>query len=174
MFLKKQRRKMSKFEIMTISSIENYIENFGDEAKGLHSEPLRVEARKRFPYSVVVEAHYPVGDFAHRWCWQNFGPMDCKECYEHYSEYPGCPLVLAIQEYKIRKSYTDKNGVVHEYDYHTRDPGKHNHTGVWLTVWLGKTGYDYGFTEYYFQNEIDRDLFVKEAPNFGLGENYED
>lgn len=166
-------RKMSKFEIMTISSVEDYIENFVEEGKEIHNEPLRIKARERFPYSVVVEASWTVFDFAQRWCWQNFGPMDCQECYEHQSEYPACPLVLAIQEYTIRKSYTDKKGIVHEYDYHTRCPGKHSHEGTWTVVGLGKTDYDYGFAECYFGNEIDKNKFIEAIPSFGLGENYE-
>jgi len=136
------------------------------------NEEARTEALNKFPYTAVVEGCYPANDVAYRWCWQQFGPPECKQCYDYSSEYPACPMVLAIEEYIIKKSYTDKEGKVHEYDYHTREPEKHGHEGTWTTVWLGKTGYDYGFTEYYFLNESDRDKFIATAPSFDFGENY--
>lgn len=136
------------------------------------NEEARTEALIKFPYTAVVEGCYPEGDVSHRWCWQQFGPPECKQCYDYASEYPACPMVLAIEEYIIKKSYKDKDGKVHEYDFHTREPEKHGHEGTWTTVWLGKTGYDYGFTEYYFLNEVDRDKFIVTAPSLDLGENY--
>ena len=129
------------------------------------NQEQRTEAMKRFPYGVIIESFYPEGDFAHRWCWQQFGPMDCKVCAEHYSDYPGCPKVLAIETYKIKKTY-EKDGVVHEYDFHTRDPGEHGHVGTWTTVWLGKTGYDYGFTQYCFSTLEQQNKFVEAVPTF--------
>ena len=157
-------------EKMKIATLEMFIEE--NDGKGPWGQEKREETIKKFPYTVIVEACYPISDFACRWCWQQFGAMDCKECGEHCSEYPGCPLVLAIEEYVIKKSYT-KDGHVHEYDFHTRDPGKHGHEGIWTIVWLGKTDYDYGFGEYYFKNEGDRDKFVANLDTFWLGENYE-
>jgi hypothetical protein len=159
------------YEKMNVATLEQFIE--ANNGKGPWYGDRRIETLKEFPFSVIVEACYPVGDFAVRWCWQNFGPMDCKECGEHYSEYPGCPQVLAIEEYTIPKSYTDKDGVVHNYNFHTRDPGKHGHEGNWTVVWLGKTGYDYGFGEYFFKNEADKDKFLTNVSSFGLGENYD-
>jgi hypothetical protein len=44
---------------------------------------------------------------------------------------------------------------------------------MWTLVWLGKTDYDYGFTEYCFLNEADRDAFLAVAPSLTFGENYE-
>lgn len=74
----------------------------------------------------------------------------------------------------MKKSYTDKDGKLHEYEITSRDPGDHGHEGTWNIFWLGKTGYDYGFTEWQFSKESDRDAFVTAIPTFGLGENYED
>lgn len=54
-----------------------------------------------------------------------------------------------------------------------KDVEEHSHVGVWCSMWLGKTGYDYGFSEYYFQNESDRDRFLAAAPTFNIGEKYE-
>lgn len=154
---------------MKLATFEKFVEENG---KGPWDENRRAETLKKFPYTVIVEGCYPTNDFACRWTWQQFGPMDCKECGDHCSEYPTCPLVLAIEEYKIKKSYTDKDGKVHEYDFHTCDPGKHSHEGTWAIVWLGKTDYDYGFSEYCFKNEAARDNFVAAVPSFNLGENY--
>ena len=154
---------------MKIATIEKF---FGENGRTIYNQDKRDEALKKFPFTVIVEGCYPENDFAHRWCWQQFGPPQYEECNDHYSEYPGCSLVLAIDEYTIKKNYKDSNGVYHEYDFHTRDPGKHSHDGTWTTVWLGKTGYDYGFTEYYFKSEANRDAFIAAVP-FGLGEKYE-
>lgn len=137
-------------------------------------EDHRKEAFSKFPYTAVVEGIYPEHDFSHRWCWQKFGSPEYKQCHEYGSEYPACSLVLAT-EYIETGSYKDKDGVEHTWkEKRYKEVEKHSHTGTWTTVWLGKTGYDYGFSEYYFLNEADRDAFVKEVPNFGYGENYDD
>lgn len=131
------------------------------------------ELRKKYPFHVMVEGYSPELDFATRWCWQNFGPY-VGPCGDHYSEYPACPLVLAIEEYKVRRTYKDREGVEKEYWEPSRDPGKHSHEGTWDLFSLGKTGYDEFFMEYYFSNEEDAKKFRDLAPTFGLGENYED
>ncbi len=156
--------------MMKVSTYEKFLE----ENRGREWYPDKLKSvKERYPFTVMVEGHYPESDFATRWCWQQFGPYHADSCCEYASEYPACPLVLAIEEYVIKKSYV-KDGVTHEYDYHTRDPGKHSHEGTWTYVWLGKTGYDYGFTEYCFLNEADRDAFLAAAPSLTFGENYED
>lgn len=160
------------YEKMHLATMEQYYEANGN--REVCAQDRRDEALKRFPYTVVVEACYPTYDFASRWCWQTFGPMDCKECGDHSSEYPGCELVLAIKEYTMPRAYKDKDGTIHVYNFHSRDPGKHGHEGTWTIVWLGKTDYDYGYSEYYFKNEADRDKFIEAVPSFGLGENYEE
>jgi hypothetical protein len=154
---------------MKLSSYEEFL---------THDKTWHEEARKiaiiKYPYTAVVEGCYPENDFSHRWCWQKFGSPECKQCYDHCSEYPACSLVL-VTEYIETGTYKDMNGTEHEWkEKRYKEPEKHGHDGTWTTVWLGKTGYDYGFTEYYFLNEVDRDAFVKEAPNLGLGEKYED
>lgn len=158
---------MKDYEKMLIASMEQFIE----ENNGKPPWNDATETLKTFPHSVIVEYCYPTGDFACRWCWQQFGPYNCKVCGDHCSEYPACPNVLAIEPYTIPKSYT-KDGVVHNYNFHTRDPGEHEHEGTWTIVWLGKTNYDYGFGVWCFKNEADRDKFVLAIPSFNLGENY--
>jgi hypothetical protein len=139
------------------------------------NEENRKEALGKFPYTTVVEGVYPEMDFAHRWCWHEFGSPEYKQCYEYGSEYPACPLVLAT-EYIETGTYKELDGTEHQWKEKCyKEVEKHSHDGGnWTTVWLGKTGYDYGFSEYYFLNEVDRDAFVKEVPNMGLGEKYED
>lgn len=128
----------------------------------------------KFPYSVILTGSYPEHDYVARWGWQNIGPMDCKECHEHYSEYPGCQLVLAT-EYIEKGSYPDKDGKVIEWEEkaYKEAEAKHGHEGEWTAFWLGKTGYDYGSSEYCFLKESDRDRFLAAAPTFNFGEKYE-
>lgn len=156
---------------MKVSTIEKFHREDGTERK-IYYQDRRDVAAKKFPFTVITEGSYPENDFACRWCWQQFGPMDVEKCGDHESEYPACPLVLATKPYVEKHSYTDKDGKLHEYDFHTRDPGEHSHEGTWTVVWLGKTGYDYGFSEHYFKNEADRDKFIEAVPSFNLGENY--
>jgi hypothetical protein len=143
-----------------------------------HDKTWDEEKRKltgdKFPYTAVVEGVYPEHDFSHRWCWQQFGPPEYKECHDHDSDYPGCPIVLAT-EYIATGTYKGSDGTMKDWqEKRYKQPEKHSHEGDWTTVWLGKTGYDYGFTEYYFLSEKARDAFILAAPDFGLGENYED
>ena len=102
----------------------------------------RQRLRERFPHVVLLEGSYPETDFAERRCWQQFGFCDGK-CQNYASEYP---------------RYSQ--------------PPEHEHVGVWTTMWLGKTGYDYGFMEFYFANESDRDSFLAAVPSLTFGENY--
>jgi len=133
----------------------------------------RKEISQKFPYTAILEGVYPGHDFASRWCWQNIGICDGK-CQEgEGSEYPGCPIVLAT-EHISSGSYKDQKGVDHAWSEKVyMEVEEHSHEGVWCNKWLGKTGYDYGFSEYYFQNESDRDRFLAAAPTFNLGEKYE-
>jgi len=157
------------------------IENSSEKELQAHDKKIsdrdekRKEYRERFPFTVILQGVYPEHDFVSRWCWQNIGPMQCEECHETSSEYPGCPLVLAT-EYIQNGWYHNKAGrrvYWSEKAYIEEKVPKHSHEGVWMAYWLGKTGYDYGFSEYYFQNESDRDKFIAATPIFTLGERYE-
>lgn len=153
----------------------HYPQHFPGAIKS-HEDRLekRAEILVKFPYSVILTGSYPEHDFVVRWCWQNMGPMDCKECHEHCSEYPSCHLVLAT-EYMEKYSYTDADGklIEGEEKSYKESEAAHGHEGVWTSNWLGKTGYDYGSGEYCFQTETDRDRFLAAAPTFNLGEKYE-
>lgn len=95
-----------------------------------------------FPFSVMLQVAYPEMDFANRWCWHQFGPAH-GECQQYQSEYPAC-----------------------------RQTGPHIHSGKWATYWHEKTDYNFGFHEWYFASESDRDRFLEFVPELNWGENY--
>ncbi len=170
---------LTTFEEMKTKKI-NWCErtNRAVELERLHqsfalTEEQRVLLRASFPFAVVLEGATTEHDFVERWCWQSFGPPTRLQCHDDSSEYPGCPLVLATEEIMV-SSYFDKEGKKQEHTYKTyQEVEAHAHDGVWTTKYLGKSGYDYGYNEYYFQNEQDYKKFVEAIPMFGLGENYE-
>lgn len=101
------------------------------------------EARlQRFPHAVMLELAYPELDFAMRWCWEHFGPMD-GECLQAWSEYRVCML-----------------------------DGSHLHEGKWTSYWVFKTAYNYGFNEFYFADQADHALFCDHLSEFSWGERY--
>src|SRR6266498_3199555 len=93
-------------------------------------ESERQERLARFPHAVLLKVSYPELDFANRWCWQRFGPADGK-CTQRDSEYRACDLSDA-----------------------------HSHAGRWMWHWLAKTDYDFGFCEWYFAEQADREAFL--------------
>lgn len=137
-------------------------------------ETKRNAFKVNFPFAVIMEGAYPEHDYVSRWCWQNIGSCD-GECHEgEHSEYTGCPVVLAT-EHVVTGWYNTKDGKRVDWeDVAYNDVEDHSHVGNWCSLWLGKTGYDYGFTEYYFQTESDRDRFLAAAPTFNLGEKYKE
>lgn len=124
----------------------------------------RDDLRSRFPYAVVLEGSYPEFDYVSRWCWQNIGEMDCEKCYESYSEFPGCPLILGGEKKKKTVSHTTSEGKLVSWEEEYYDVPEHSHTGEWTYYWLGKTGYDYGFGEFFFKNQADLDRFLAVVP----------
>jgi hypothetical protein len=95
-----------------------------------------------FPYCVLLQVAYPELDYANGWCWQQFGPAQ-GECQQASSEYPACDL---------------------------RTP--HSHNGLWVTHWLAKTDYNFGFNEWYFVHQADRERFLEFVPQISWGEHY--
>jgi hypothetical protein len=154
------------------SSIEEYEEHYKlSEQQTLH----RQKTKELFPYGIIVKGFYPEHDNAGRWCWQQFGPCHTfgvnkfmHRCYEHSSEYPACPLVLAAEE--IIEGEDSEGNKYRETTY--KDPGEHTHTGIWTMFWVGKTGYDYGIGEFCFTNEADAERFRIHVPDVTLGEKY--
>jgi len=95
-----------------------------------------------FPFAVMLQVEYAEMDFANRWCWQQFGPAD-GDCQQAHSEYPAC-----------------------------QQPSPHCHSGRWITHWYCKTDYNFGFHEWYFASEADRDRFLEFVPHLNWGEHY--
>lgn len=131
------------YRTLILSSIERYLESEDDsiEDRALQSRE-RLDRLVRFPYPVMLELAFPELDFAIRWCWQQFGPMD-GDCTQKYSEYRICT-----------------------------DDAPHRHSGKWTTHWFVKTEYNFGFDEFYFGEQDDRDLFVANLAEINWGENY--
>lgn len=131
----------------------------------------RDRLKEEFPYTAILEGCYPEHDFVYRWCWQNIGPHHglCQE--GESSQYVGCPIVLATK-HTVTGWYPDKNGNRVDWEEEAyQDVEEHSHVGNWCYLWLGKTGYDYGYAEYYFKSESDRDRFLAAIPVFQkLGE----
>lgn len=57
-----------------------------------------------------------------------------------------------------------KDAIGENYNFRKLDENSPN--GLWTELWYGKTGYDYGFSEFFFQNENDLNNFVLQIPNF--------
>ncbi len=95
-----------------------------------------------FPFDVVLQLAFAELDSANRWCWQQLGPAH-GECYQSSSEYSACAL-----------------------------PHPHSHTGSWTTHWLAKTDYDFGYNEWSFQRQEDRNRFLEFVPDLNWGEHY--
>lgn len=158
---------------MKINTLENYMNAYSCYLRDgkLYNHEKREEIRKNFHYSVVVEGEWPAVDNAARWCWNNISPEECEVCSDHLSEYPGCPLALETE-------YLESGTNIHEgkeYSWQTKcykQPIKHGHKGNWRSSSVGKTGYDYGFVEFFFRNEEDKKRFESVVESIGLGENY--
>ena len=122
-------------EFELLSSFEEYL------AIEEFSSELRAEAHRerdeilsRFPYAVMLQVDFHEFDFVNRWCWQQFGPCD-GECLDRESTCRVCDLTAP-----------------------------HSHTGTWLWHWWVKTGYDFGFNEWYFAEQSHYDLFLRFIP----------
>lgn len=151
---------------LTLTDSE-YVQHYIDHQRELNQQ--RSLLLVRFPYSVVATGIYPEHDYACRWCWQNIGPED-GPCSAWHSEYPGCPLVLETERVE-RVTGTDKSGNVVTWERKEyANPGEHRHEGPWSFLWLGKTGYDFGYGEYCFADEADRANFIAAFPTFTWSE----
>ena len=102
----------------------------------------RKERLARFPYAVMIQVLFAELDFASRWCWQHFGPAD-GVCLERQSDYRMCDLAMPD-----------------------------SHTGKWMWYWFVKTDYNFGFSEWYFSAQSDRDSFLASVDEINWGEKY--
>jgi hypothetical protein len=136
------------FRSVILSSYESYLD---DEHAAASREPAgpgvhHLDERERFlaafPHSVLLQLSYPELDYANRWCWQQFGPAH-GECYQASSEYRACDL-----------------------------QGAHSHEGTWVTCWLEKIDYDFGYNAWYFAQREDMQRFLQFVPEINWGESY--
>ncbi len=127
----------------SLSSFDEYLLlNYLSDTEKAEQIEDRSKRLARYPYSVILTLAFPEVDFANRWCWQNFGPED-GECHQYASEYPACSI-----------------------------KGSHHHLGSWMSYWIEKTEYNFGFNEWCFRDAADRDSFLKQVPLIHWGENF--
>jgi hypothetical protein len=134
------RLELKRRERIKPENLESFDNSIQDKLKKIK------ELQDKFPHFEVLAGHHHQHDLACRWLFENVGCRD-GPCWEYSSEFPGCPLVLATRQQKDGWS---------EY----KDPGRHEHEGVWQGFYLGKTGYDYGPKIYFFKNETDKAKFL--------------
>lgn len=147
----------------------DYVQHSVDQQHSLDNQ--RNELLVRFPNTVIATGFYPEHDYASLWCWQNISPEN-GPCNAWHSEYPACPLVLATEHIE-RGTWKDKSGkdLSWERKRYT-NPGNHGHEGIWSFLWLGKTNYDYGYGEFCFRNESDRESFLAAFSTFTWSEDW--
>ena len=134
-----------------LSNYESYLEfEFPIVQTDAHLSELandideREDRLKGFPYYVILELSYAELDFTNRWCWETFGNIQGK-CEESSSGYPACQIKF-----------------------------QHSHWGNWMCNWFVKTGYNFGYCEWYFVNEEMKNQFLENVPNNQWGELYPD
>lgn len=137
-----------KYRTARMSSFEEYLETTDESVEDVvQARTLREATLARLSRPVMLESAYPEMDYANRWCWRNLGPQH-GECFESRSgskpsDYPICMI-----------------------------ESPHCHAGRWSIRWFEKTDYDFGFAEWYFSTESDRDQFLQFEPAIHWGEKY--
>ena len=126
-----------------LSSYEAYLEYLKESPGAAPEEDQDREGRiARFPHTVMLLVATPEMDFANRWCWLTLGPAD-GQCIQYQSEYPACTL-----------------------------DQPHSHTGKWCYYWFEKIDYNFGFCEWYFEEESLMDKFLAFVPEINWGEQF--
>ena len=142
-------RVTSKMIIRTavLTDFDSYLDSEYPSASSnlLEGRESEIQDRKRrleaFSYAVVLQVAFAEMDYANRWCWKQFGPPE-GECFDRRdSEYPTCD-----------------------------DASPHSHQGKWLCYWLAKTDYNFGYYEWCFALQTDRDSFLAFVPQIQWGE----
>lgn len=134
-------------------------------------EHKREKLLRQFPFTAVATGEYPEHDYARRWCWRNISPENGR-CDAWLSAYPACPFAIEERKEQVRlreKADKDFSG---EQKWYT-GPADHTHEGDWRFLWLGKTGYDYGYGEFCFRNERDLENFLVVFPTFIWSEDWD-
>lgn len=140
-FLKAHTSKKKYMQNSKSEYLQNNLASYDNDFKLLKDK--RQLLLSSFPYSTVIEGVYEEHDGLSRFCWNEFGPKDCAKC---PGPYYGCNY------YPLNKEDED------EFP-------PHSHSGNWTSLWLGKFGYDFGYEEYFFRFEVNRDCFLAAVPN---------
>jgi hypothetical protein len=153
--------------------------------KGLDKlQETREKTRNEFPYVVTYKGGYNPGihDDMEDWCREQFGDAhgecnwtECPYGYEYWYENSGMEALLDknlevcgerpdrddTKEWEEWRECGDR--IIGDHfamvEDHPDAPGDHSHKGRWKTVWLRKTGYDYGYQDYCFKNAEDAMFF---------------
>ena len=126
-----------------LSSFEQYLASEDCAPEiRIQEEHERAARLSRFPHVVTLQVSFPEVDYANRWCWRRFGPSD-GDCLQHQSDYPAC----SISEL-------------------------HSHVGKWMQYFFGKTDYNFGYCEWYFLEQSDRECFLASVGEICWGEKY--
>lgn len=154
--------KISKFEdaLKMIEWRKEHHQNHNEEHYSVIIQE-REERLKTFPYFIMFEMAWETDEELSKWCWDNIGLYDCKSCNEMAWFTPGCPLMLDLIKNTPKN---DDNEKYWEEIQKAHDDIEHGYEGNWATLSFGKTGYDYGFIEYYFKNEVDKEKVLAEIP----------
>lgn len=139
----------------------------------------RKKFKKEYPYVVTYEGSYYFHDDMENWCRENISDKhgkctwdDCPYSFDFWYRENRFDELLYQREKKQlgpRPEYEDKekwdiwqegvHKIISDHYDKIHDmldcPGEHSHKGVWETLWLEKTGYDYGFQDYGFKNLED-------------------
>jgi hypothetical protein len=127
---------------MIVNTFENCVEEYRSfNGWDAEYDLLREQLLTSFPHSVTVEGDSAELDMAVEWCLVNTGAADIASTWKHVTDSAGHSQEIAVAE-----------------------------NGQWANQWFYKTGYDYGFMEFYFRTPPDLERFVKAVPSFfGLG-----
>ena len=142
---------------------------------------VRKTLHARFPYVITYKGHYGPGilDDMDDWCREHFGDMhgecnwsECEWDWDKWHEESGLYKQLNNELYcevernkdcEIHREWSstiiNEHFKMIEEEYFPDQPGEHSHKGTWTSNFIVKTGYDYGYQDYCFENEEDAFYF---------------
>ena len=128
---------------LKISSIDSYLACEDDSPEARDFANREREDRlHQFPYAVMLE-----------WPFRNSTPRIA-----------GVGNALAQWMARARKGIPEYKAC--------SDETEHRHIGKWTSHWFVKTDYDFGYNEFYFVEQADRDLFLAHLSDIHWGEHY--
>lgn len=154
-------------------SVENFKKN----------KPKRAKMKKEFLYTVTYQNSNFFLDDMEDWCYDKFGDRygkchwrNCEYGFDLWHDKHEFEEILHDEIFKKLGSKPDQKNknawdiwqnntkdIIHNHytamekrmDY----PHDHSHNGIWSTLFLAKTGYDYGYQDFYFRNPEDAVYF---------------